>query len=71
MEKREIVIFNKDNKVIFVSNVVNYYIFTKANTLVINTETKEHKFDIDSITQVIINVLLDKAVINSDFILLP
>lgn len=71
MEQREIVIFNKDNKVIFVNNVKNYYVFTKANALVINTETNEHKFDINNITQVIVNVLQDKAVINSDFILLP
>ena len=71
MPKREIVIFNKDNKVIFVNNVVNYEIYTKANALVINTEKKEHKFSIDNINQVIINVLLDKSVINSDFILLP
>ncbi|MBQ2350436.1 MAG: hypothetical protein II393_04155 [Cytophagales bacterium] len=71
MEKREIVIFNKDNKVIFVNNVLNYYVFAKANSLVINTETNEHKFDINNITQVIVNVLQDKAVINSDFILLP
>lgn len=71
MAKREIVIFKKDNKVIYVDNVVNYIIYSKIDTLVVNTENSEYKFDINEIIQVDINTVLDKVVINSDFILLP
>lgn len=71
MAKREIVIFKKDNKVIYVDNVVNYIIYSKIDTLVVNTENSEYKFDINEIIQVDINTVLDKVVVNSDFILLP
>lgn len=71
MAKREIVIFKKDNKVIYVDNVVNYVIYSKIDTLVVNTENSEYKFDINEIIQVDINTILDKVVVNSDFILLP
>ena len=71
MEKREIVIFKKDNKVIYVSNVVNYTMYTKADTLVIDTENRQYKFDMNELNQIIINLINDKVIINSDFILLP
>jgi hypothetical protein len=71
MPKREIVIFKKDNKVIYVDNVVNYIIYSKIDTLVVNTENREYKFNINEIMQVDINSILDKVVLNSDFILLP
>jgi hypothetical protein len=71
MSKRELVIFNKDNKVIFVDDVVNYVVYSKIDTLVVNTKIGEHKFKISEMNQVIVNLLLDKVVINSDFILLP
>lgn len=71
MPKKEIVIFKKDNKVIYVDNVVNYVIYSKIDTLVVNTENREYKFDINEIIQVDINSILDKVVLNSDFILLP
>lgn len=71
MAKRELVIFKKDNKVIFVDDVVNYVIYTKADTLVVNTKNQENKFKLSQISQLNINVILDKIVINSDFILLP
>lgn len=71
MSKRELVIFNKDNKVIFVDDVVNYVVYSKIDTLVVNTKIGEHKFKISEMNQVIVNLLLDKVVVNSDFILLP
>lgn len=71
MSKREVVIFNKDNKVIFVDDVVNYVVYSKIDTLVVYTKIGEHKFKMSEMSQVIVNLLLDKVVVNSDFILLP
>ena len=71
MTKREVVIFKKDNKVVFVDDVYNYEFYSQADTLVVNTKDTHYDFKIKEVGQIIINVILDKVVINSDYILLP